>query len=1433
MCTAGFMNVLRFERFQTTFTSFQGLRDNSTDACEEHDPCQHGGICISTDSGPICECRNLDYEGIFCEKDKAPSEATFRGVEYLYYDLSRTGGEPIVSTQDSISLFFKTRHPSGLLFHTGDNGDYLNLGLRDGGIVLSMNLGNGKLDLQIKPKRVRFDDNQWHKLTVHRRVQEISAVTSFCRLSLVVDGVYAEHSNTAGTFTMLSSSRAYVGGTENVISLTSSKVHNNFVGCLRKVEFNADTLRLNLIELARTGSKLVGVAGHVDFMCQEVEAADPITFTTPSAHLLLPTWDAPRTGSVSVKLRTTEPNGLLMFSQGSNTPHADLFAVELVEGHLWLHLDLGSGPAKIRGTTRRVDDGSWHELTLKRTGKQGRLTVDGNAADFSTPGDSNQLDLEGGLYVGGLSPSLSPPPTLWSAVLSQGFVGCIRDLVLNGKAVDIAQFARAQDSSSIQPACHRQAPQCDSSPCMSGGLCTEGWNRFVCDCSATTFTGPTCGKEATTLTFNGSQHMTVRMSHEMRSQAEEVRLRFRTTRPSGLLLATSTEQIGDRLQVAIFSGRLRLHIRLGEKEKTLQMGQGMNDNQWHSVSYSRRAEAINLQVDAETPIRVDAQLGRGGVLEYTSLHVGGLYHDEEEIQMTSPVPNFVGSMQQFTYNGVHYFEQARTLQGAAEGNTNAGLPRIQVTATFSKRDHQLVHHPVTFKSKHTFVGLPVLKAYSGPNIYFQFKTREPSGLILYNAGREQDFIAIELQNGHIVYTFDLGDGSVRVKDNARSALNDNKWHSVTVGRPAPRQHTLMVDETMATVSSRGQNDNLDLGGILYLGGLPKDGFGTLPKMVTSKHGYEGCLASLDLNGESPNIIEDAVVPSSLVSSGCDGPSTKCSHNICSNRGVCVQQWNSYTCDCDMTSYTGPRCTEESIAYEFGPNRGLVTYVFPEDRRPEMKSDVLALGFITDQDDAVLFRVDSGTSNDYMELEIVEGNIFMVYNMGTNDHPIGEINVKVNDNQYHVVRFTRSGANSTIQIDDYNVQTNHPAGHQLSVFNSQAQIQVGGKWNRAKQKVERPFVGVMAGLVLNGLRILDLAAEQDPKTEVRGDVTLLPGIRDRLHEPYQRMQQTPASGYPGVMDDLVFSGAGSGCNDDDEDKCTPAFETGSGDDLITPVYVPPTRPPAVSKNVTRPGGKICENDDEDCLEGSGLPATEDPLTTAKDLLTTLSGTTRAVDDLNVTEDSLSNTTSNRIIIISSETTGRPAVSFVPIVVPGSSGPGDGSSSSLPPSGIGGGTPYGGHTTPVDVSSGSSSTSEATKTPTTPSTTTTTEAFPLPPAPPPSPPVQPPFFPAYPPGIGRDRSRDRISSAAAENTALIIGIIAGAMIAIILIILIVLKLKNRSSTVYKVEESKAYGSAGQGQNAALLNQSPPTPQAVNGAINGKSKARQTKDVKEWYV
>ena len=127
---------------------------------------------------------------------------------------------------------------------------------------------------------------------------------------------------------------------------------------------------------------------------------------------------------------------------------------------------------------------------------------------FISPGTSNQLDLEGPLFIGSVG-TQSPeslqsgqtlPSELWSGSLRYGFVGCLRDLVINGDVVDIAAFARRQDSGSIRPACHTSAPHCDSQPCMNGGTCIEGWNRFTCDCSQTSFTGPVCAKGMTLAT---------------------------------------------------------------------------------------------------------------------------------------------------------------------------------------------------------------------------------------------------------------------------------------------------------------------------------------------------------------------------------------------------------------------------------------------------------------------------------------------------------------------------------------------------------------------------------------------------------------------------------------------------------------------------------------------------------------------------------------------------------------------------------------------------------------------------------------------------------------------------------------------------------------------------------------------------------------------
>ena len=54
----------------------------------------------------------------------------------------------------------------------------------------------------------------------------------------------------------------------------------------------------------------------------------------------------------------------------------------------------------------------------------------------------------GSLYVGSvdyMDPYLRLPPSLWSGTLRYGFVGCLKDLFINGIHQDIVAYAHQQD----------------------------------------------------------------------------------------------------------------------------------------------------------------------------------------------------------------------------------------------------------------------------------------------------------------------------------------------------------------------------------------------------------------------------------------------------------------------------------------------------------------------------------------------------------------------------------------------------------------------------------------------------------------------------------------------------------------------------------------------------------------------------------------------------------------------------------------------------------------------------------------------------------------------------------------------------------------------------------------------------------------------------
>ena len=47
-------------------------------------------------------------------------------------------------------------------------------------------------------------------------------------------------------------------------------------------------------------------------------------------------------------------------------------------------------------------------------------------------------------------------------------------------------------------------------------------------------------------------------------------------------------------------------------------------------------------------------------------------------------------------------------------------------------------------------------------------------------------------------------------------------------------------------------------------------YGSLPKLVASREGFQGCLASVDLNGRLPDLMSDALFRSGQIERGCEG-----------------------------------------------------------------------------------------------------------------------------------------------------------------------------------------------------------------------------------------------------------------------------------------------------------------------------------------------------------------------------------------------------------------------------------------------------------------------------------------------------------------------------------------------------------------------------------
>ncbi|KAM8942976.1 neurexin-1 isoform 31-T31 [Lycaon pictus] len=1048
--------------------------------------CLNGGVCSVVDDQAVCDCSRTGFRGKDCSQGKEEYIATFKGSEYFCYDLSQN---PIQSSSDEITLSFKTLQRNGLMLHTGKSADYVNLALKNGAVSLVINLGSGAFEALVEPVNGKFNDNAWHDVKVTRNLRQHSGIGHamvnklHCSVTISVDGILTTTGYTQEDYTMLGSDDFfYVGGSPSTADLPGSPVSNNFMGCLKEVVYKNNDVRLELSRLAKQGDPKMKIHGVVAFKCENVATLDPITFETPESFISLPKWNAKKTGSISFDFRTTEPNGLILFSHGKprhqkDAKHpqmikVDFFAIEMLDGHLYLLLDMGSGTIKIKALQKKVNDGEWYHVDFQRDGRSGTISVNTLRTPYTAPGESEILDLDDELYLGGLPENkagLVFPTEVWTALLNYGYVGCIRDLFIDGQSKDIRQMAEIQSTAGVKPSCSREtAKPCLSNPCKNNGMCRDGWNRYVCDCSGTGYLGRSCEREATVLSYDGSMFMKIQLPVVMHTEAEDVSLRFRSQRAYGILMATTSRDSADTLRLELDAGRVKLTVNLGKGPETLFAGYNLNDNEWHTVRVVRRGKSLKLTVDDQQAM-TGQMAGDHTRLEFHNIETGII---TERRYLSSVPSNFIGHLQSLTFNGMAYIDLCK----------NGDIDYCELNARFGFRN--IIADPVTFKTKSSYVALATLQAYTSMHLFFQFKTTSLDGLILYNSGDGNDFIVVELVKGYLHYVFDLGNGANLIKGSSNKPLNDNQWHNVMISRDTSNLHTVKIDTKITTQITAGAR-NLDLKSDLYIGGVAKETYKSLPKLVHAKEGFQGCLASVDLNGRLPDLISDALFCNGQIERGCEGPSTTCQEDSCSNQGVCLQQWDGFSCDCSMTSFSGPLCNDPGTTYIFSKGGGQITYKWPPNDRPSTRADRLAIGFSTVQKEAVLVRVDSSSGlGDYLELHIHQGKIGVKFNVGTDDIAIEESSAIINDGKYHVVRFTRSGGNATLQVDSWPVIERYPAGRQLTIFNSQATIIIGGK------EQGQPFQGQLSGLYYNGLKVLNMAAENDANIIIVGNVRLV-------------------------------------------------------------------------------------------------------------------------------------------------------------------------------------------------------------------------------------------------------------------------------------------------------------------------------------------------------
>ncbi|XP_073426231.1 basement membrane-specific heparan sulfate proteoglycan core protein isoform X5 [Dendrobates tinctorius] len=407
-----------------------------------------------------------------------------------------------------------------------------------------------------------------------------------------------------------------------------------------------------------------------------------VPYFTGHSHLALPSLkDAHKKFDIKITFRPDYADGMLVYSGQKKSKGADFMSFGLVGGRPEFRFDAGSGMATIRYPIP-ISLGEFHTVTLYRNLNQGSLVVDNQMpVNGSSQGKFQGLDLNEELYLGGY-PNFE---AVSKTDLSRGFVGCVRQLIIQGEEVIFKDLDLIANSIS-------SCPTCRDRPCKNRGICRDSdSSSYVCDCPPG-FAGSNCehhqalhchpgacGHEATcinradgtgytcrchlgksgekcmdgvmvnTPSFNGETSYISYPSLTNIHNDLRVDLEFKPLAPSGLIFFSGGQgaPVEDFVSVTMAGGHLEFRYELGSGMAVLRSTDPITLGQWHKASAERINKDGTLQVDGTPAVKRSSPGKSLGLNLKTLMYLGGVDRSvslPSAINVTQPYQGCIGEV---------------------------------------------------------------------------------------------------------------------------------------------------------------------------------------------------------------------------------------------------------------------------------------------------------------------------------------------------------------------------------------------------------------------------------------------------------------------------------------------------------------------------------------------------------------------------------------------------------------------------------------------------------------------------------------------------------------------------------------------------------------------------------------------------------------------